>query len=247
MKQVGFGDSNRHSIYTCAYGNSSISNAFKVGYLLTRLYIRSSMYNMRRTKEEAAVTRVTVLKAALTVFSRKGYAAATLDDVATAAKVTRGAIYWHFKDKADLYNTLTEELSARGASVVQAAVSEGGTLIEILRRVFVRQCALIEDDKEARAVMELALFKTGLDPELQTGRKKQIDAGNALIAGIADAMKMGISQGILRDDMDPTDMARAFIAFENGVIQLWLASPKAFSLKESAESFADILISGLKK
>lgn len=205
------------------------------------------MYIMRRTKEEAAVTRATVLKAALSVFSAKGYAATTLDDVATAAKVTRGAIYWHFKSKADLYNTLVEEMSARGASIVQQAVAEGGTLIDILRRVFISQCVLIEDDKEARAVMELALFKTGLDSDLQAGRKKQIDAGNALIAGIADAMKMGVSQGILRDDIDPTDMARAFIAFENGAIQQWLASPKSFSLKKSAESFAEILIKGLQK
>lgn len=202
---------------------------------------------MRRTKEEAAVTRATVLKAALSVFSAKGYAAATLDDVAAAAKVTRGAIYWHFNGKADLYNTLIEEMSARGASVVQQAVAEGGTLIDILRRVFISQCALIEDDKEARAVMELALFKTGLDPELQAGRKKQIESGNALIAGIADAMKMGISQGVLRDDLDPTDMARAFLAFENGAIQQWLASPKSFSLKKSAESFSEILIKGLQK
>jgi len=202
---------------------------------------------MRRTKEEAAVTRANLLKTALSVFSAKGYAAATLDDVAKAAKVTRGAIYWHFKSKADLYNTLIQELSARGTTVVQQALAEGGTLIDILRRIFVRQCALIEDDKEARAVMELALFKTGLDPELQAGRKKQIDAGNALIAGIADAMRAGVMQGLLRNDMEPADMARAFIAFENGAIQQWLASPKSFSLKSSAESFADILIAGLKK
>src|SRR5512145_338613 len=170
---------------------------------------------MRRTKEEAAVTRTNLLKTALSVFSAKGYAAATLDDVATAAKVTRGAVYWHFKSKADLYNTLVEEVSARGAAVVQGAVAEGGTLIEILRRVFVRQCALIEEDKESRAVMELALFKTGLDPELQVGRKKQLEAGNALIAGITDALRQGIAQGQLRNDLDPADMARAFVAFEN--------------------------------
>lgn len=205
------------------------------------------MYNMKRTKEEAAVTRATVLKAALAVFSAKGYAAATLDDVAAAAKVTRGAIYWHFKGKADLYNTLTSDLSARGANVVQQAVAEGGTFLDVLRRVFVRQCALIEENKEARAVMELALFKTGLDSELQVGRRKQLEAGNALLAGITATMQQGIAQGFLRDDMDPADMARAFIAFENGVIQLWLTSPKSFSLKTSAETFADILIAGLQQ
>ena len=202
---------------------------------------------MRRTKDEAAVTRATLLKTALTVFSAKGYSAATLDDVAKAAKMTRGAIYWHFKSKADLYNTLVEEVSARGAAVVQQAIAEGGSLIEILRRVFVRQCALIEEDQEARAVMELALFKTGLDPELQAGRRNQLEAGNALIEGVAAAMQQGVAQGVLRKDIDPADMARAFIAFENGAIQVWLASPKSFSLKTSAESFADILIDGLQK
>jgi TetR/AcrR family acrAB operon transcriptional repressor len=202
---------------------------------------------MRRTKEEAAVTRATVLKAALSVFSTKGYAATTLDDIAAAAKVTRGAIYWHFKSKADLYNTLTDELSARGADLVQQAVAEGGTLLEILKRVFIRQCALIEEDREARAVMELALFKTGLDPDLQAGRARQVKAGNALLEGITAAMQQGIDMGILRDDLDPADMARAFIAFENGTIQLWLNTPKSFSLKTSAESFAEILISGLQQ
>lgn len=202
---------------------------------------------MRRTKEEAAVTRATVLKASLSVFSAKGYAAATLDDVASEAKVTRGAIYWHFKSKADLYNTLVEELSVRGASVVQQAAAEGGTFLDILRRIFVRLCAVIEDDREVRAVMELGLFKTGYAPELQAGRRKQLEAGQAQLAGIAEAMKLGIAQGALRDDIDPLEMARAFIAFENGAIQLWLTSPKSFSLRESAEAFADILIAGLKK
>jgi TetR/AcrR family acrAB operon transcriptional repressor len=202
---------------------------------------------MKRTKEEAAVTRATLLKMALAVFSAKGYAAATLDDVAKAANVTRGAIYWHFKSKADLYNTLIQEYSARGAGVAQQAVSEGGTLIEILRRIFVRVCRVIEEDKELRAVMELTLFKTGLDPELQAGRRKQIEAGNALLEGITEAMGQGIAQGVLRDDIDAADIARAFIAFENGAIQLWLLSPKSFSLKASAESFADILVAGLQK
>lgn len=202
---------------------------------------------MRRTKEEAAVTRAAVLKAALAVFSAKGYAAATLDDVASAAKVTRGAIYWHFKSKADLYNTLVEELSARGASVVQQAAAEGGSFLDILRRIFVRLCAVVEDDREVRAVMELGLFKTGYAPELQAGRRKQLEAGQAQLAGIAEAMKLGIAQGALRNDIDPLEMARAFIALQNGAIQLWLTSPKSFSLKKSAESFADILIAGLKK
>ena len=201
---------------------------------------------MKRTKEEAAVTRSTLLRAALTVFSTKGYAGTSIDAITKTAKVTRGALYHHFESKADLYNTLLEEVSAKGATIVQQAVAEGGTFTEILKRVFIRQLAYIEDDREAREIMELALFKTGTHPELQSGRRKQIEAGQALIEGIAQSMQIGIASGELRNDISPMDMARSFIAFQNGVIQMWLASPKSFSLKDSSEAFADVLIAGLR-
>ena len=112
-----------------------------------------SELTMRRTKEEAEVTRQLLLKKALTVFSKKGYAATTLEDIAREAEVTRGAIYWHFGSKAELYNTLVREYSDRGNAIVQQAASEGGTLIEILRRVFIRQLQAIEDDHDLRAVV----------------------------------------------------------------------------------------------
>lgn len=202
---------------------------------------------MRRTKEEAAVTRATLLKAALTLFSTKGYAATSIDDITQAAKLTRGALYHHFTNKADLYNTLIEDVSTRGADIVQGAVAEGGTFLDILKRVFVRQLAYIEESKEARAVMELALVKTGAHPELQSGRDRQIESGKLMVASLAQTMQIGIASGELREDIPPMEMARSFIAFQNGVIQLWLASPKSFSLKSRAAVFADVLIQGLKK
>jgi len=57
----------------------------------------------RRTKEEAEGTRTRIVDAAERVFRDKGVAHASLEDVAAAARVTRGAIYWHFKDKAELF------------------------------------------------------------------------------------------------------------------------------------------------
>ncbi len=196
---------------------------------------------MRKTKEEAAITREQLLKKALAVFSKKGYSAATLQDIASEADVTRGAIYWHFGSKAELYNTLVKEYSDRGSQIVQQAASEGGTLIDILLRVFVRQLEIVEKDREMRALMELYLFKTGLVPELEQGRLQQIESGNSLIEMLAGIMGQGIEAGLLRSDVDAKDMARAYLAFQNGLIQLWLINPKKFSLKASANSFADIL------
>ena len=201
---------------------------------------------MRRTKEEAAITREQLLKKALAVFSKKGYAATTLEDIAREAEVTRGAIYWHFGSKAELYNTLVREYSDRGNQIIGQAVSEGGTLLDILRRVFVQQLQVIEDDHEMRALMELYLFKTGLAPELEEGRRQQIESGTGLIEMLAGIMGQGMEQGLLRSDIDPKEMARAYLAFQNGLINLWLTTPDQFSLKTSAESFASILIAGIR-
>jgi TetR/AcrR family acrAB operon transcriptional repressor len=58
---------------------------------------------MRRTKAEAAETRASILAAAEQLFFEKGVANSSLDEIAAAAGVTRGAIYWHFENKGDLF------------------------------------------------------------------------------------------------------------------------------------------------
>jgi AcrR family transcriptional regulator len=65
---------------------------------------------VRRTKKEAAATRDALLDAALRVFRDRGVAHTSLEEVAAAAGVTRGAVYWHFKDKADLFTALCERV-----------------------------------------------------------------------------------------------------------------------------------------
>lgn len=201
---------------------------------------------MRRTKEEAAVTREQLLKKALSVFSKKGYATTTLEDIASEAEVTRGAIYHHFGGKAELYNTLVREYANRGNIIMQQAVSEGGTLLDILRRVFVRQLQAIEEDQEMRALMELYQFKTGLAPELEEGHQQQIESGIGLVEMLAGIMQQGMKAGLLRSDVDPKEMARAYLAFQNGLITLWLIAPSQFSLKASVETFAEILMAGIQ-
>jgi TetR/AcrR family acrAB operon transcriptional repressor len=200
---------------------------------------------MRRTKEEAAETRQALLKAALSVFSQKGYASTTLEDVAKEAGVTRGAIYWHFGSKAELYSALLDEYSARGSEIVQSVVSEGGSLDGMLREIFVRLLTAVESDPALRAVMEINLLKTEYSSELSDMLAKQIENGRALLAGITQAMAQGIDAGELRSDLDPEDMARAFIAFQNGVLHLWLVDPSAFELGERAPQMAEILMQGI--
>lgn len=63
---------------------------------------------VRRTKEEAEQTRISLLDAAEKVFFRQGVVRTSLQEVASEAGVTRGAIYWHFKDKTDLLDAMAQ-------------------------------------------------------------------------------------------------------------------------------------------
>ena len=65
---------------------------------------------VRKTKEEAQETRNLILDTAETVFSEKGVSRTTLNDIAKAADLTRGAIYWHFKNKADLFDAMLQRV-----------------------------------------------------------------------------------------------------------------------------------------
>ena len=56
-----------------------------------------------KTKQQAGETRRQIIDAALTAFSEQGVSATSLVDIAKQAGVTRGAIYWHFKNKVDLF------------------------------------------------------------------------------------------------------------------------------------------------
>jgi TetR/AcrR family acrAB operon transcriptional repressor len=201
---------------------------------------------MRRTKEQADQTKQDVLNAALKVFSEKGYAAATLNEIAERAGVTRGAIYWHFEHKAELYGMLIEQAGSISAQVVQAAAGEGGELPEILERVFVRLLQAVEDDPSLRATLEVELFKTAEITELSAIQRKHLAAGERLIENIAGVMRSGIQQGYLRDNLDPVMMARAFVGLQNGLIRMWLMAPGSFSLKEQARSLAAIYLNGVR-
>lgn len=78
----------------------------------------------RRTKEEAQQTRCHIMSTALNLFCQQGLAKTNLTDIAKAADLTRGAIYWHFKNKEELFVTLWEELCAPLSHQLDACVDE---------------------------------------------------------------------------------------------------------------------------
>ena len=72
----------------------------------------------RRTKEEALKTKKKIMMSALDMFCEKGYTHSSLEDIADRIGLTKGAVYWHFKNKQDLLFSLAEELNIRGTKIL---------------------------------------------------------------------------------------------------------------------------------
>jgi TetR/AcrR family acrAB operon transcriptional repressor len=201
---------------------------------------------LRKTAAEAAETRQAILRAALKEFSQRGYSATTLNGVARAAGVTRGAVYWHFASKAALYEESLRAFGGQAGAIMGAAAAEGGDFIAICQRILIRLLTGLEEDRELRAVMEVSLFKTEHTAELADVVANQRARMNELVAQLAGIMQAGSAQGALRADLDPWDVARGFLAYQQGVFHLWLTDPSAFSLRQRASPLADLFLNGIR-
>ncbi len=111
----------------------------------------------RRTKEEAEETRRRILSAALDLFSEKGYSRTTFVDVAERIGMTKGAVYWHFRDKPALLAALIREMAARQETLIAEEVPSIESLRE-LRAYFVARTRVATEDAACRKfVMFIAL------------------------------------------------------------------------------------------
>jgi AcrR family transcriptional regulator len=77
-----------------------------------------------RRAENKELTRSAVLQAAARLFTEQGFAATTIDDVAHAARVSKGSVYYHFTDKAHLFEVMFSDSQERLVKGVAAAASE---------------------------------------------------------------------------------------------------------------------------
>ena len=114
----------------------------------------------RRTKEAAAVTREQLLDAAERVFRERGVAGSTLGEVAAQAGVTRGAVYWHFRDKSDLYAAMCERATLPLQTMVErAGISPHADPMAALRELALTALARLAGDTRAQAIarMDIAL------------------------------------------------------------------------------------------
>src|SRR5258707_1520356 len=185
----------------------------------------------RRTKKEAAVTREQLLDAAERVFRERGVTRTSLAEVATGARLTRGAVYWHFKDKAALFAAMCERATLPLDAMLNAASGETtDEPLTVLRDLMVGALRHLATDPRAQAVFEVIFLKTEMCGELGeiVGRRDR-ERCDCLLH-VEKLVRRAMDLGQLPADTDPVLATQLLQACIGGFMREGGVAPASYDL-----------------
>jgi TetR/AcrR family acrAB operon transcriptional repressor len=201
----------------------------------------------RRTKEEAAATRDSILDAAEKLFVEQGVSRTTLQHIATEAGVTRGAIYWHFDDKGALFNAMMERATLPLEAELQVLdQSESADPLDDLRNYVLAVLRRTVEDPVARRVFEIATLKVEFVDEMDAVRCRRQHGLSDWMARAERRIRHAMERGQIGGKVDPATVALAMWTMIDGLIRNWMFAPKSFDLLELGRCVIDPYIQGLR-
>jgi len=198
----------------------------------------------RRTKEDALATRNSLLDAAEHVFQAQGVSATSLSDIAAKAGTTRGAIYWHFKDKADLYNAMIERVSLPLENAIYGAPGHAEPLAT-LRKAITIALDKTANDPQTRRVFEVATHKVEYVDSLSSVRQRHLAVRGECVGGVKQVLQRAARERGVSMPIPAEAAARGLHALVDGLIQNWLLDPSAFNLPRMGRQVVDSYLAGL--
>ena len=178
-----------------------------------------------------------ILEAAWTVFSTYGYRKTSMDDIARAARMSRPALYLHFRNKEDVFRTLTGLWYDHAEGDLRVALSGPGDVVAQLGAGFAAQCGpLMEAVLTSPHGMELMDSGAAVAADVVAAGEER------LRAVYADWLAAGRAAGRMTYAGTPEDMARAFASAVKG---LKMAAEDFASYKRGLAQLADLMGRGL--
>ena len=200
----------------------------------------------RKCKEDAEKTRQAVLESALDVFSEKGFAKATFDEIAARAGFTKGAVYWYFRNKADLVAALITEYVERKRSELAPVVPEGNTLDDLLSYFVLWAEASERDQRFSRFNRFMACQMEWSEAVIDRVDKARALTKNHHLEKIKAVLIESKSRGELRDDVDIEVMSHVIMSTYMGIIFSVLGKRVNYSMVEMVHSGLKALLNGIK-
>jgi len=202
---------------------------------------------VRKTREEALATREELLDAAERVFRKHGVGHTSLAEVADAAGVTRGAIYWHFKDKADLFQALVKRVEMpMNAAMEEMDRTSAADPLGAVRQLAIHALQNLAGSARTQAVFEVVFLRCEYTQELAPVRARQLEDRKVCLRRCEAAFEQAIARRQLPAGTDPLVAAQSLYAFVTGLMRSWVETPTRFDLGALAPTLIDSFLAGLK-
>ncbi len=201
----------------------------------------------RKSKEESLLTRQHIILAALKEFEKRGVAYTTLSNIAKSAGVSRGAIYWHFTNKAALFNEIWDQNDFKTKKLKQKYQGlHPGQPLKIMKCLVIDQLQATQLNPLRKSLMEISFHKNdicdGMIPIHETRKKLGLDGFEL----IEQALHECVHHGELPLEIETKLASILLQSCISGIIETWLLMPDRFDLVKSAPALADNLIGMLK-
>jgi TetR/AcrR family acrAB operon transcriptional repressor len=202
---------------------------------------------VRRTKDEAQETRNRILDAAEHLFSEHGVSRTSLEDIAQAAGVTRGAIYWHFKDKRDLVAAMVDRVTLPMEAMVARSSDESvEDPIASLKACAVSALKRTATDAQVQRVFDVVTHKCEYIGEMAGVNNRISAVQKGCVDRAEQTIRNAVKRGLLPATVNPRLAAVGLDALLYGLISNWLANSSYLPLERQAEAMIDLYIEGLR-
>ena len=202
---------------------------------------------MGATKEQAEKTRENILRGALKTFSEKGLAKARLEDIAKDMGVTRGAIYWHFKNKLELFSELFKKTMQIVLADARNILESEAPPLEKIRTLLIHLGTKSLNDEDYKAIGRILGYQYEWTDDVidevneLAGRASQV--GETLLL---KTIEEGIASGEIKGTADARVIGKAILTFIHGFSSA--AAGHTHLLKEEEiSSIVDVFLEGVKQ
>jgi AcrR family transcriptional regulator len=195
-------------------------------------------------KERREKTEQKILKAALSLFVRKGYNGTSIDEITKAAELTKGALYGHFESKAHLLLRLIDEFKTRFLKeMIDYTERENLNAPGKLHRILSFNARLALENQS------LCVLPTSLTFELKEHEKFEITLKQLYTEYriyVSKIIKQGQKEGFFKKDLDPDLTAFAFISLHDGTLHQWFLNQDLLEGKDFVKTFRKIFFDGIQ-
>lgn len=192
----------------------------------------------RKTKIDAQKTRTALLDAAEHVFLARGVSCSSLEQVAKTAGVTRGAVYWHFRNKYDLLEALLDRIRAPMTELISNSAQDDIAQLEQVCRLAL--CKL-EQDEQYRRVFMIIYHRSESDHALQ----KLADNSRRSYNQLYQIFSKPENKARLLPGLDPASAALHLHSHMEGIIFGSLLDPSRWQLSQQADTIVAVIFRGL--